>query len=305
MKSADSFAAVAADARAQCSPERYNLDLQYELPIAVIDEPFVRSYEARAELWLKEETPASQHLSHGRYFRGELGREYLTQELQRKRTSQRALLSLICMDDLLGRHPERTTSETDAPLPAFLILQCAVVERVLYMTAYFRALEVVEFLPINLAEVALHCRRIRSHFPELVMLRLAVFAFRAYAEPGFRCLQKATVDTIHPIRLHKSVEAHDFETLRRWLAEKKQPDSAIVLDGLQALRESLDLISDDPRYSKVFRDAIEAGVGKLGELKDLRQRTSQGERVKSLWKDFAEILDRAIGEISGRPGGAP
>jgi len=301
MKHANTLSAIAADAREQCNPEKFNLVLEYELPFSAIGDAFVQGYEERALLWIKDSAPSTQHFSHGQYFKGEAGIQYVLDELQKKPTSRRALLSLICMDDLLGKHPERTSAVEDAPLPAFLILQFAISNNVLYATAYFRALEVAEFLPINLAEIAIHCRRIRNQTQNLELLRLTVVAFRAYSSPGFRCLQKASIDAVLEMDIYIAVKEGDIPKLKMWLGDKLQPDSAILLNGLESLRQALGRVADT-RYTSIFRNAIDDAISALSTVRDLRQNASEGPHLENSWGAFKTALQKALHELETRTG---
>src|SRR5207249_4972474 len=113
---------------------QFNLLLSYELPIAVLNSPFVSANRDKAEKWIADPAPKELFFSHGQYFRGQRGVEHVIQELSRKRLSRRALLTTLEMDTLLAGG--------DLPVPAFSILQFCIDQNVLYVTAYFRALEV-------------------------------------------------------------------------------------------------------------------------------------------------------------------
>jgi thymidylate synthase len=88
--------------------------------------------------------PPSLYINHGEYITSD-GIVHIINELKLKQTSNRALLSLINQEDIIG--------SGDNPIPSFMVLQFSLEGEELYVTTYFRALEVANFLNVNLEEI--------------------------------------------------------------------------------------------------------------------------------------------------------
>jgi hypothetical protein len=285
----DAFDVIVQDALRECKAPQFNLLLAYELPATALQSAFVTANRSQAEKWLADPAPRDLFFSHGEFFRGKRGTDYILNELSRKSLSRRALLSMLDMDTVLA--------SGDRSVPAFSLLQFAIDESTLYVTAYFRALEVGSFLPTNLAEIALHCERICQRFAQIRRIRLLVVAFRAYHEPEFFCLEKLPIDSEEPGTIGVAVAEHRYETLRGWLTDKYRVESVVQMQGME---EMLTAVRASTRqYPKVFVVALEKAVASLRAFKDLRSRYSEGVEVDRARKNFDNDLRDALDALPG------
>jgi hypothetical protein len=135
------------------------------------------------------------------------------------------MLAMIDMDTILD--------SGNRSVPAFSLAQFAIDDNALYVTAYFRALEVGAFLPSNLTEIAIHCDSIHQRFAQIRTIRLFVVTFRAYYEPDFHCLEKLPIDSQPPGIIAAAVAEHQYDRMRNWLSDKYRVESNVQLHGIR------------------------------------------------------------------------
>jgi len=273
----------------------HNLLLSYEFDIAVIDSQFVKLHEKQAEAWQSEEPLPNFPFSHGQYFKGKKGLEHVVTELKSKSASRRALLSLIGMDAILGKG--------DKAIPSFMVAQFGYVGDILYVTEYFRALEVGKFLPINLAEMALMVRRIGQGMARPKTIRFLLVAFQAHFTPHFHCLEKASLDVMTGAEIGAAVATRNFKTLLSWLEDKKSRyESEVLTHGLEEMVVAVKLFAG--QYPPLFLSALNQAVQSLKHVKDLRASSSDERSMDSEYTKYVEYLEGAIHELRGISDGA-
>lgn len=233
----DTLSDLAINAKAKCGESSvFNLIISGIFPIAEIDSDFVNSFRDQARVWQSPNVPEDMFFTHGKYIdlgkKG--GRSHLVDELRAKPDSNRACLSLIHMPDLVD--------SGDSPIPSFLLTQFSFeksgVEE-LHATAYFRAMEVCNFLPINIAEICDIIAHLRQEFPGIVRFNLVIHAFRAYANPSFQCLKKSRLDVLTAIDIAMMVERLEFSELIKLLESKIHTyDSAVCTSGIDFMLEA-------------------------------------------------------------------
>lgn len=265
-----------------------NLILNVECDYAEIDSLFVRTHTPDAIEWQAPVVPRQKYFTHGYYMdRGpKRGRQFIIDELKRKSDSRRACVSLISMADI--------ADSGDLPIPSFLVAQFALSNdgETIHTTAYYRALEVSRFLPINLAELCDILREIRGHFPALERFGLTIIAFHAYSDPMFSCLTKAALDMASPMEVLVAVQDKNHEKLNEWIESKLYPsDSVVCLDGLQHLLEALDLAGG--QYPSAFRRGVEGALKASVKMRALRLVSSNSSRLPGLQEQVRNSLTRA------------
>jgi hypothetical protein len=268
----------------------HNLVLSYEFDIGVTDSEFVKLHEGQAEAWQSEQPVRNFHFSHGQYFKGKRGMEYVINELKSKSASRRALLSLIDMDDIVGRG--------DKAIPSFMVAQFGHAGDVLYVTEYFRALEVGSFLPINLAEMSLMVRGILcGGLARPGIVRLLLIAFQAHLTPHFR-LEKAELDVVSAGEIGAAVATRDFKTMLAWLEDKKDRyESEVLTHGLEEMVAIVRKYS--AHYPDPFLSALRQSVKSLKEVRDLRASHSDERIAENQHRKYVEQLESAIRELKG------
>ena len=154
----------------------------------------------------------------------------MIKELKNKEDSNRAVISLIDSKKIIGTG--------DKPIPSFLILQFSFEnsKRKLICAAYYRALEVSRFLPINIAEICLIIDQLQSAFGGIEEFQLTIHAFLAKIIPNFNCLKVAEIDLEKNRGLISAAFYNkDYKKLIHFLRSKVPNDSYICLDGVTEL----------------------------------------------------------------------
>ena len=287
-KSIISFDTIVSDAAAQCSASPvHNLVLAYDFSPDLVDSQFVKLHEGKAREWQSNPPPANLFFSHGQYFRGEQGIQYVIKELKTKSSSRRALLSLGDMDALI--------ESGDRSIPSFMISQFAIEGDTLYVTEYFRAIEVGSFLPINITEAALLVKRIIEAVRQPKVVRLLILAFQAHLTPTFHCLEKATVDMVQGGEIGVVVAQKNTDKLIEWLEGKKVFESEIATQGLESIVAAVKACENE--YSQSVKSNLEQCMGVLLDIKKMRSASSLESTIENRRNEFVRLVDAAIGEL--------
>ncbi|GLZ56979.1 MULTISPECIES: thymidylate synthase family protein [Micromonospora] len=260
-----------------------NAILSVDLPFPLLNDHFIQGYLKRAEDWQSKTRPPALYINHGEYMhRHGDALEYLAEELKAKPTGNRACVILIDTKDLIG--------SADEPRPSFLLLQAGFDERQhgkLHLTAYYRALEVSGFLPINLAELALVASNLRMRISSISSLSLVIHAFRAYAAAGFTRLERPKLDSLTTDEISGLVRARDVAEIGGLLAEKLRPTTVVELGGISMLRTELEASGWCGREALDYLDKA------ISALTQLREARRSGSHARSL----AELHEDAVGAI--------
>lgn len=286
---AESLAEVAAEAHRVCEKAPVtNLVLRGLFPYEEAESDFVMAFDDIASDWQSPVAPDDLFFSHGAYIHkhGD-GRKFLVDELKRKRDSNRACLSLVNMQDIID--------SGDRPIPSFLVLQFGFSEgmpNTIVVTAYFRTLEVSEFLPINLAEICQVIRYLKDHIPDIVEFELTIVAFRAHSIPGFHCLRKASLDTASAVDITVAVRSKDFVKLRGWLDSKVNVEESVIwTEGLEALYS--DLKAFEGLYAEEVLINVEEALAGMERLRTVRRSSSHSPQIQIQSDKIRANLSRA------------
>jgi hypothetical protein len=266
------------EAEKKCGNRRiYNLLLNAVCEIDEIESPFVEMNIEVARSWQANIKPDNLVINHGVYInRHGDGIQHLIDELRNKPDSNRALLSLIDLEDIIR--------SGDRPIPSFLILQFGFStsdKKTLYCSAYFRALEVSKFLPINISEICLVTRTLCEKFSEVETLDLTIHAFTAYSNPDFYCLEMSGMD-LEDNRgsITASLIEERYKDIVSFLNSKLKSESFIFTDGMSELYNSLNRYSD--KYGPEILTTIEKALKKMKELRSIRENASHSQKVTEL-----------------------
>jgi hypothetical protein len=286
-----SFGEILTRARADVSATSgylLNFDLRVEFDGILLQTPQLLDAAQFANQYQNPVRPPELYFSHAEFY-GDAGIEYIKTELQQKPDSNRAVLSLISTKDIVGKG--------DDPIPSFLVLQFALAEQYLYVTAYFRALEVEQFLPVNLEEVRLIASQLRRRGLSFSRVRLAIFAFRAYANAAQGVLVRPQLD----IEAEESWKISDLMTqpvsvMIDMLREKQTHATAVDLRPFETmlviLRRAPEYLSPAyrlPAAAKLMKACVAAGA----HLQERRRASSHSGDLKSV----AEAYNAAIGDL--------
>ena len=289
----DNLDEICARARELCqNGPIHNLLLSYEFPIGLSDMPFNNVHLEKARAWQNAIKPDFLQFNHGQFIhRAGDGVKHIVDELVGRPDSNRALCSLISMADVMGTG--------DSPIPSFLVTQYGIRSGVLYCTTYFRALEVVKFLPINISELCLIIQAIRNAIHTLVTVRMCIHAFHAYARSDFDCLEKATLDQQGQGLVAAAVFQNKRDDIRSWLSSKLRESSVIDTSGLTELVNALAVDAHEvyEHFPAGFRKAVAAALAELHKLRQLRMVSSHSSQVEESTGRFRALLQEAISQL--------
>jgi hypothetical protein len=257
----------------------YNVILKCITTISELDSDFIKLYLDKAEDWQKKEKPDNLFFNHGEYIHknGDCYK-YLVDELKNRNDSNRALFSTISTDNIYYSY--------DIPIPSFMILQVGFKNgdiNELLVTAYFRALEVKHFLPINLAEIVLIIKNISSAIPQITKLDITIHAFKAYFRDEFSCLERAEIDIIDCIELFNMVLHRDLDQIVRLLHLKKDKFASYVeTKGLEVLSKSFDKLNENlgrfEEYNQL-KNLLTRSIENMAEFRKIRESSSSYDSV--------------------------
>jgi len=238
--------------------------------------------------------PSNLHMNHGMYIHKKSdGIANIINELRSKRDSNRALISLINQDDIVG--------SGDKPIPSFLILQFNIVENILFVTAYFRALEVSKFLRINLEEIRIVSEKIKNVITDIKEINLTIFAFRAYIQSNINTLERAKIDQLNAPQMFVLLK-NDCTRLIDLLTQKLQFSTIIEYECFKRILEWIEdgesSKSINPIYLKpLVRSLLNTIIEISKKLKQLRERSSHSEEIKVVQQEYIEKLNNLIREL--------
>lgn len=211
-----------------------NCILPFSIPVKFINANPLLDVSSEALLWANKTCPEELHINHGQFI-GD-GLEHIISQLTHKKTSNRAIFSLL--------DQSKISNSGDDPIPSFMLMQCNIHENTLYCTAYFRALEVTTFLRINLEEIRQKISEIYSSLPDFKTVNLTIFAFRAYSNKNINTLKIPALDRLTEAKILKSLSKNPQEISE--LLKQKCKDSTIILTGsLEKIISSLNELEDE------------------------------------------------------------
>lgn len=265
-----------------------NLIITGEFSIEEANSEFILSFQKDARLWQNKNRPSELLFSHGEYIhRFGDGHAYILDELNNKIDSNRAVFSLLNMNDILN--------SGDGPIPSFLILQFGFKEesrKTLCVTAYFRALEIQSFLPINIAEICENVKLLTNRFPTIEKFSICIHAFRAHVIDGFNCLKQAPVDALSPAEIAHAVERRQVNSIINWLTSKLcYQESIIETKGLKNLLNSMVLSKD---FYGPCITALESALKTMEKLEQARKHSSHSNQIQKMGSTIRNQLERAV-----------
>ncbi len=250
-----------------------------------------------AEEWQEKIPPNSLYYNHGQYmFKGGSDPiEYVIKELKNKATSSRAIIPLINIEDVVG--------SGDNFLPSLDIIQFGFEKDnkdELYITLYLRALEVNNFLKINLSEVYVMCKKISEKIREISVLNINIISFKAQYREKFSCFRKADIDMIEEAALMFIVMKKDIIKIIDLLQNKHELSETVVhLDGIERLERCIKNynLHDGETYSKNIYRSIQVLKEYMIKLKGLRESTSNYIEIDEEEKKVEKQIQIVINEF--------
>lgn len=267
-----------------------NMNLKVKLDIDVVKKP-IKDVTEDALDFQKKECPKTLHMNHGEYIHKKgNGIEEVIRRLKENPTGNRAIISLINQEDIVGSE--------DSAIPSFLILQFTIEENELYVTTYFRALEVTKFLRVNVEEIRLIVEEIKSDFLDLESVKLNIIAFKAYKKDSFSNLKKAEIDNLDQIDLHQYLVPENSEKLISMLEEKKQFSTIIEFKSIENILKWIDNDESNKLNPNLKKDIsinyLKDIVDLLSNLKKLRTKHSHHKTIDVLQNSVEQTINDLI-----------
>ncbi len=290
---ATDFGTAAASAKALCSTAPVmNLLIRVHCPIPTPEDAFLYTFYPDAKEW-QSPTP-SPHLqfTHGEYmFRGGDPIDFMSAELKNKPTSNRACVSLV--------NAGQIRDSGDGKLPSFMLLQAGldgVDGSTLHLAAYYRALEVESFLPINLAEMALLAQQLQVGIPALRFIDLALFAFRAHSLPYSRPHVLALLDQVSAEEIQRAVDERELDLVLAWLIDKARPETLVDSSNLAVLTEMINTSGWIPDAMNPLQRAVTLCQA-IGEL---RKSASHSDLLSHKQAELEQVLGSVLALLEER-----
>lgn len=254
-----------------------NLIKRYQISREDIKNNSIRDCTEEASKWASEDTPSDFFFSHGEYRKD--GLEYISNELIQKKTTNRAMYSLVSNSMIVD--------SADKPIPSFMIFQCLFESEgsnTLYCNIYFRALEVSTFFRINLEEIRQNLQKLIEDKVSFEKVNLLIIAARAHHKHDFIPLKKPKIDTLTGIQIHNIVIEKNWQELAKLLREKAKAQSVIQLQSLYHLQESFEYKSNN--ISSNLKRILIKCIDLSNELMLLRQDHSHSEELNKVSKQL-------------------
>jgi hypothetical protein len=246
-----------------------------------------------AELWQEtSDVPESLYYNHGKYMKSKdkTAMDFVEQELNSKATSNRAIIPLIKFKDVI--------KSGDSFLPSFDLVQfgfCDDVKRTLFVTLYLRALEVKHFLKINLCEIYLMCKQITESIRSVETVDITILAFKAQYKDKYGCFKKAEIDKISEAKITHSLDNNDFESVKKWLEEKKDFNETVVKSkGIKSFCNALHEIDKNKKIKQDILEISDSILSKMMDLKKERKKNSNYKSIEKIEYDLNKLFDKII-----------
>jgi len=262
-----------------------NLTVNFPMTLPASSTGVLAAYRGDAADWQARDRPNSLLFNHGEYMHAHGDpMNYLIEHLRQKQTSNRACIVLVDSGPIV--------SSGDGPLPSFMLVQVGfqgAAQDVLYVTAYYRALEVTSFLPLNITELALIAETIADGIPAINRAVVTIHAFRAHAQAGFRAHQRAQLDMDTADEIRALVQNRSLREISERLREKSAPASIIEDSGLTTLH----LEVEQAGWSDELLNELGHALGALTRLRSVRTVGTHGEWIEKIQAQVTDHLLKA------------
>jgi len=270
-----------------------NFSLKVDFPISLVLAPELKDVVKLAEDFQNPIKPEHLYINHGSFITTS-GVPHVIKELRNKHNGNRAIISLISQQHILEKE--------DDPIPSFMTLQFSLEsDNTLYVTTYFRALEVSRFFRINIEEIRIICNQIYSELKQIKDIRLHVFAFRGYINSEINTLIRPKIEMMREGQILTLLQ-HSPGELADLLKEKLHDTTVVENNSLFYIKENI----NDPSVSKhidgtltnpYFKDLINSCIAAADELLMIRKKCSHLSDIKKISDKYLKYLQDIIAEI--------
>ena len=253
--------------------------------------------ERIAKEWMSFEKPGNLIFNHGQYIT-EAGFNHIIEEINGKHNSNRALYSLLNYNEICNKG--------DIPIPSFLVFQVTIEDNFLYATAYFRALEIENFLPVNLQEIKLNLKKIFSmcNLNYVNTIKLALYAFNAYKKPNQKIPSYLVIDKLDPLDLMGMViDVDSHSQLGLLIREKIGIETYISTEWVETFIKILAKHSLRIPQSKIkdnvqpLSQKLESLLDIYNNLRELRAKNSHSEDIDQFYLQANDLIEEILGLI--------
>lgn len=269
----------------------YNLQLNIEASYIEFEKEIFEGFSesiSTARDWQSKEVPESLYYNHGIYMKtGNIWWvDYICDELLSKATSSRAIIPLIDFSTVI--------ESKDDFLPSFDIVQFGFADEAkkkIIVTVYLRALEVNNFLKINICEIYLMIKELKVKIRSIDKVDICICAFRAQYKEMYGCFRKAQIDHLKESSITLMLVDKKFDEVAEMLNEKLELNETVVQDrGLKSLLNAISSLVDDGRCSKELLITNKLVLEKLELLKIERAKNSNYSQIEELEKELADSI---------------
>jgi len=283
-----------------------NLIITGTFPFTEINSEWIQNFKGKAKEWQDPIRPNHLVLNHGEYIDrykkkfDKSGLEYIIEELKTKADSNRACWSLFDMNTLID--------SGDKSIPSFIVLQVGISDdnKTLLMTAYYRALEVSKFLPINIAESCLIAEELQKAFSyQFEKLSLTIHTFNGYSKEHFSCLEKAEIDLLDEGDIMLEIMSHTSS--KKWISErlsnkKETKESRIIPDGIDLLLKSIEKYNLKSKknglasfsYSQNIILGLESISKNIKEYNSIVYSSTYADEAKAKYDEIIDYIDKIL-----------
>ncbi|MDC4578946.1 hypothetical protein NQ820_04780 [Acinetobacter baumannii] len=253
--------------------------------------------ERIAKEWMSFEKPENLIFNHGQYIT-EAGFNHIIEEINGKPNSNRALYSLLNYDEICNKG--------DHPIPSFLVFQVTIEGNILYATAFFRALEIEIFLPVNLQEIKLNLQKIFSkcNLNYVNTIKFALYAFNAYKKPSQKIPSILGIDQLDPIDLMGMViDENAHAQLRFLISEKIGIETYVSTEWVETFikiltKQFLKIPQSNIKDNiKPLSQKLESLLGLYNRLREFRAKNSHSEEIDQLYIQANDLIEEILGLI--------
>ncbi|WBW95256.1 metallophosphoesterase family protein [Oceanirhabdus sp. W0125-5] len=285
----------------------YNIGINVKTKYQNFEKEIMDNFKENIEIakdWQEKNVPESLYYNHGMYMKTEdvWGIEYIIEELKAKATSSRAIIPLINFSDV--------AKSKDDFLPSMDVIQFGFKDEsktTVFLTVYLRALEVKNFLKINLCEIYLMIKVIKEEIRSIDSINVNIFAFRAQYKEKYGCFKKAAIDHLSESDLTIKLIDKEYQDIIVMLKEKLDLNETVIQDkGLTSLNSAISSVVKRGSCSEELLKYNKYILERLDELKKEREKTSNYDYIEALEKalsgaisEFIEVLEKEGRDVGG------
>lgn len=261
---------------------------------------FEWDYYTLAQAWQADKHEDYLCFCHGEHYidktNSSSGIEYISKMLRNKKTSSRAVLSTVGMQDIY-------CAGDDSFLPSLMIIQFGFDghdQDTLKITAYLRSLEASRFLKINICELLVLAKKLKERGIQFTGIEIMIHAFRVQRMEDFGCFVLSQLDRMMVEDIQELIMRKDYPMMSKLLMEKsRHTETVIIPDGLNELKKKIKWFTEKHEpYPENIIEQLDDVLEKLEALKLKRSETSiyayldeDEQQLRESIQKLAEAMD--------------